>query len=113
MASASEKAASKKLLRARSSMAFCRCVVLRAAARLPGILAGFSADLGLGLRPGQRRKALRHARGLNKVVGHVDEELEGQAEAVFDEPRRKEHRLGRAERRVAVADRRGRPRSTV
>ncbi len=78
--------------------------VLGAAARLPGVLAGFAAHLGLGLRPGQRGKALRNARGLDKVVGHVDEELEGQAEAVLDQPRGEKDRLGRAEDGVAMAD---------
>ncbi len=78
--------------------------VLRAAAGLPGVLAGFAAHLGLGLRPGQRGKALRHSRGLHKVVGHVDEELEGQAKAVLDQAGGKKNGLGRAEGRVAVAD---------
>ena len=78
--------------------------VLRAAARLPRILAGFAAHLRLGLRPDQRRKALGNARGFNKVVRHVDEELEGQPEAIFYQPRGKKDGLRRAEDRIAMAD---------
>src|ERR1035437_4930641 len=59
--------------------------VLSSAAGLPGVLTGFTADLGLGLLPGEGGKAFRNAGGLDKVVGHVDEELEGQAEAVLDQ----------------------------
>ena len=81
-----------------------RAAVLGAAAGLPGVLAGFAADLGLGLRPGERGKALRNAGGLDKVVGHVDEELEGQAEAVLDQARGEKDRLGGAEDGVAMAD---------
>ena len=78
--------------------------ILGAAARLPGVLAGFAADLGLGLRPDQRGEALGDARSLNKVVGHVDEELEGQAEAVFNQARGEKDGLGGAEGGVAMAD---------
>jgi large subunit ribosomal protein L17 len=86
--------------------------VLGAAAGLPGVLAGFAAHLRLGLRPGQRGKALRNACGLDKVVGHVDEELKGQAEAVLDQPRGEKDRLGRP--KVALRWQMARsPRSTV
>ena len=78
--------------------------VLGAAAGLPGVLAGFTADLGLGLLPGERGKALRDAGGIDKVVGHVDEELEGQAEAVLDQARGEKDGLGGAEDGVAMAD---------
>ena len=114
MASASEKADSKKALRARSSMLFwavCRrerfvrsAHVLGAAAGLPGVLTGFAAHLGLGLLPGQGGKALGDAGGLDKVVGHVDEELEGQAEAVLDQAGGEKDGLGGAEDGVAMAD---------
>jgi hypothetical protein len=75
-----------------------------AAARFPGVLAGFTANAGLRLRPGEGGKAFRHAGGVDEVVRHVDEELEGQAEAVFDESRREKHSLNCAERHVAMAD---------
>ena len=105
MASASEKADSKKLLRERSSMLLAPgAAVLGAAAGLPGVLAGFAAHLRLGLRPGQRGEALGNAGGFDKVVRHVDEELEGQAEAVFDQARGDEDGLGGAEGGVAMAD---------
>ena len=78
--------------------------VLRAAAGLPGVLAGFAAYLRLGLRPGEGGKALRHAGGFHKVVGDVDKELKSQAEAVFHQPRRKKHRFRGAERGIAMAD---------
>jgi hypothetical protein len=58
-----------------------------AAAGFPGVLAGFAANAGLSLRPGEGGKAFRHACGVDEVVRDVDEELEGQAEAVFDETR--------------------------
>ena len=94
------------MLRARSSILFwpLAAAVLRAAARLPGVLAGFTADLGLGLRPGEGGKAFRHAGGLNKVVGHVDEELEGEAEAIFNETGGKKDGLSGTEAGVAMAD---------
>jgi hypothetical protein len=38
-------------------------------------------------------------------MGHVDEELEGQAESVLNQPCRDENSFGRPESRVAVADR--------
>ncbi len=78
--------------------------VLGAPARLPGVLAGFAADLGLGLRPDQRGEALGDARGLNKVVSHVDKEFEGEAEAVFNEARRNKYGLRGAEGGVAMAN---------
>ena len=110
MARASENDDSKKLDRARSSMVFAPEDLepgwgsMSAAARLPCVLAGFAADLGLGLRPCERGEALGDTGGLNEVVGHVDEELEGQAEAVFDEARGEEDGLSGAEGGVAMAD---------
>ncbi len=108
MASASEKDDSKKLMRARSSMVrlgFDAGVGLEgAAAGLPGILAGFAAHLRLGLRPDRGGEAVGNAGGLDKIVRHVDEELEGEAEAVFNEARGDEDGLGRAEGGVAMAD---------
>ncbi len=78
--------------------------LLGAAAGFPCVLAGFAAHLCLGLRPGERGEALRNAGGLDKIVRHVDEELEGQAEAVFNQARGEEDGLGGAENGVAMAD---------
>ena len=78
--------------------------VLGAAAGLPCVLAGFTADLGLGLLPGESGKALRDAGGIDEVVGHVDEELEGQSEAVLDEASGEKDGLGGAEVGVAMTD---------
>ncbi len=122
MARASEKADSKKALRARSSMGIGRAGavlplrgrlsggdvrsanVLGAAAGLPCVLTGFTADLGLGLLPGEGGKAFGNAGGIDKVVGHVDEELEGQSEAVLDQAGGEKDGLGGAEDGVAMAD---------
>jgi len=60
---------------------------LSAAACLPGILTGFTADLGLGLLPGEGGKTLQNAGDIDEIVGYVDEELEGQTEAVLDQAR--------------------------
>ena len=99
----------RKPLRARSSIAVgCplpRPRLQRAAARLPCVLAGFSANLRLSLRPDKGRKAFGNAGDLNKVVGHVDEELKREAEAVFNQARRKEDGLRGAEGGVAMTDR--------
>ena len=78
--------------------------VLRAAAGLPCVLTGFTADLGLGLLPCEGGKTLWDAGGLDKVVGHVDEELEGQSEAVFDQACGEKDGLGGTEVGVAMAD---------
>jgi len=45
----------------------------------------------LSLRPCQRGKTLWHACGLYKVVANVDEELKGQAEAVFHQACRQKY----------------------
>ena len=76
----------------------------RAAARLPGVLAGLAARLSLSLRPDKGGKALGNAGHLDKVVGHVDKKLEGQAEPVFDEARGEEDSLRGAEAGIAMAD---------
>src|SRR5208283_2661834 len=75
-----------------------------AAARLPGVLAGFATHLRFGLRPGEAGEAVRDAGDVDKVVGDIDEELEGQAEAVFDEAGGEEDGLGGSERRVTMAN---------
>ena len=78
--------------------------LLGAAARFPCILAGFAAHLCLSLRPGESREAIGNARGLDKIMRHIDEELEGEAEAVFNETRGDEDGLRIAEGSVAMAD---------
>src|ERR1700733_977863 len=60
--------------------------ILGPPARLPSILARFATHLSLRLRPHQRRKALRYARYAYTVMGHVNEALEGQAEAILQQP---------------------------
>ena len=83
---------------------FGAAAVLRFATGLPGVLAGFTADLGLGLRPDEGGEAFRDACRFNKVVGYVDEELESEAEAVFDEAGGDEDGLCFSEGRVAMTD---------
>lgn len=77
----------------------------RTPAGFPGILAGLTAHLGLGLRPGKFGKGAGNTRSLNEVMGDVDEELEGEPEPIFDETRGDEDRLSGSEGRVAVTDR--------
>src|ERR1035437_8062721 len=71
--------------------------VLSSAAGLPGVLTGFAADLGLGPLPGEGGEAVGDAGGLDKVVGHVDEEFEGQSEAVLDQAGGEKDGLGGCE----------------
>ena len=78
--------------------------LLSAAAGFPCILAGFPTHLRFGLRPGERGETIGNAGGLDKIVRHVNEELEGESEAVFNEARGNEDSLGVAEGGVAMAD---------
>ena len=54
--------------------------------------------------PGEGGKTFGDAGGINKVVSHVDEELEGQSEAILDQACGEKDGLGGAEDGVAMAD---------
>ena len=75
-----------------------------AAAGFPCVLAGFSLDAGLGLGPDHVGEGGGDADGIDEVVGDVDEELKGEAEAVFDEAGGEEDAFDGAHGDVAMAD---------
>src|SRR5271157_3736117 len=75
-------------------------------AQLIGIKARLAPDLILHLLPRKVGELLRDPDSLHEIVPYVDEELEGNGEAVFHQPRRDEHALRVAQRLVAMADRR-------
>ncbi len=104
MASASENDASKKALRARSSITLTPGWGSTTAASLPRVLAGFAANLRLCLRPDKSSEAFRNARHLDEVVRHIDKKLKGQAESIFDEPRGENTASVVAKAGIAMAD---------
>ncbi len=77
-------------------------------AALPGVLAGFAADVGEGLVPDELGEGLWDADGVDEGVADVDEELECEGEAVAEEAGGDEDAVGAAEGSVegdvAVAD---------
>jgi hypothetical protein len=75
-----------------------------ATAAFPRIVAGFAAHIGGGLRPDEIGEALRHADHVDELMADVDEEFEGEGEAVLHEAGGDEDALGAAEADVAVAD---------
>jgi len=52
---------------------------------LPGVLAGFAADFGDGLREGEGAEGLGDAGFIGEGVAYVDEELEGEGEGIAKE----------------------------
>ena len=74
------------------------------AAALPGVLAGLAADVGDGLGPDEVGEGGGDAGGVDEGVADVDEELEGEGEAVAEEAGGDEDAVVVAEGDVAVAD---------
>ena len=107
MAMASEKAASMYSVLAFSSM---RGLPSAGAgdrakpAALPGVLAGLAADVGYGLGPDEVGEGLGDAGAVDEGVADVDEELEGEGEAVAEEAGGDEDAVVVGEGDVAVAD---------
>ena len=111
MATASEKADSRKLLRGLLvDDGFAVDLVGLAAggegevAALPGVLAGFAADVGEGLAPDELVEGLGDADDVDEGVADVDEELEGEGEAVAEQAGGDEDAFGAVVGDVAVAD---------
>ena len=127
MARASEKADSKKLLFAFSSMRPFRPRESQPAdprgrkfsppcahqdsryGRGPGpppafvaILTGFSAHVRQGLRPGKVAKTLRHSSGFDEMMADIDEEFEGQGKPVLHQPGRDEDAICAIKLNIAV-----------
>lgn len=75
-----------------------------AAAVFPGVLTGFSACVGFGLRPHEIGKAGGDADGFDKVVADVDEKFKGQRKAVLHDAGGDEDAVRAAELCVAMAD---------
>ncbi len=73
-------------------------------AALPGVLAGFAADVGEGLAPDELVEGLGDADDVDEGVADVDEELEGQGEAVAKEASGDEDAFGVVVGDVAMAD---------
>ncbi len=84
---------------------FCfRAVGGRNFSQLISVQRGFAADPAFHLLPRQIGELLRDADTVNEVVAHIDEELEGDGEAVFHQPGGDEDALRIAQRLVAMAD---------
>ena len=74
-------------------------------AGLPCVLAGFAAGVGEGLGPDELVEGLGDAGDIDEGVAYVDEELEGEGEAVAEEAGGDEDAVGGGvEGDVAVAD---------
>src|SRR5258705_1798955 len=79
-------------------------VCKRKAAALPGVLAGFSADVRESLSPDELIEGFRNANDVDESVADVDEKFKGQGEAVAEQPGGDEDGFRAIVRDVPMAD---------